>query len=45
MEIYIKFRITAAVSSVVVAIDNNSLLLLFALMMKISDTYHNKNPS
>jgi len=37
MEIYIKFRITAVVSSVVFAIDNNSLLLLFALMVKISD--------
>jgi len=38
MEIYIRFRITAAVSSVVVAIDNNSLLfLLFALMIKISE--------
>jgi len=30
MEIYIKFKITAAVSSVVGAIDNNSLFL-FAL--------------
>jgi len=42
MEMYIKFRITeitASVSSTVVAIDNNNslLLLLFGLMIKISD--------